>query len=74
MTVMRWHDGVPQQGSVPGTYRAIRPKHLPRCLAEFAYRFDRRCDPAAMVPRLAKASLRTPRMPCRRLELAAAAA
>ena len=26
-----------------GTYRAVRAKHVPRYLAEFEYRFNRRC-------------------------------
>ena len=44
-------------------YRAIRQQHIPRYLAEFAYRFDRRYDLAAMTPRLGWAAVRTPPMP-----------
>jgi hypothetical protein len=35
-----------------GTYGAIDQKHVPRYLAEFEYRFNRRYDLAAMMPRL----------------------
>jgi hypothetical protein len=34
-----------------GTYHAIRPKYLQRYLSEFCYRFNRRFDLAALVPR-----------------------
>ena len=56
-----------QQG---GTYRSIAPKHAPRYLAEFEYRFNRRYDLAAMLPRLATAAAQTPPMPYRLLKLA----
>jgi hypothetical protein len=36
-----------------GTYHAISTKHLPRCLAEFSYRFNRRYDLAGMLARMA---------------------
>ena len=36
--------------AITATYRAIRQKHIPRYLAEFAYRFNRRYDLAAMMP------------------------
>ena len=36
--------------AIVGTYRAIRDKHVPRYLAEFEYRFNRRYDLAAMLP------------------------
>jgi hypothetical protein len=35
-----------------GTYRYINSKHVPRYLAEFEYRFNRRYDLSAMMPRL----------------------
>jgi hypothetical protein len=38
--------------AITGTYRAINSKHVPRYLAEFEYRFNRRYDLAAIVPRL----------------------
>jgi hypothetical protein len=60
-----------------GTYRAIDQKHVPRYLAEFEYRFNRRYDLAAMMPRLAWATehareggVRTTPMPYRLLKLA----
>ncbi|UJX40938.1 IS1595 family transposase [Desulfovibrio sp. JY] len=53
-----------------GTYRAVRGKHVPRYLASFGYRFNRRYDLATMLTRLAWVSLRTPPMPYRLLKLA----
>src|SRR3954462_6742889 len=38
--------------SLAGTFHAIRDKHVPRYLAQFQYRFNRRYDLAAMIPRL----------------------
>jgi hypothetical protein len=52
------------------TFRAVSGKHAPRALAEFEYRFNRRYDLAAMIPRLGWIALRTPPMPCRLLKLA----
>jgi transposase-like protein len=56
--------------AITATYRAIRHKHVPRYLAEFEYRFNRRYDLAAMMPRLGRATVRTPPMPYRLLKLA----
>lgn len=58
------------KNSVRGTYHAIRPKHVPRYLAAFAYRFNRRYDLGEMLPRLTRAALNTPPMPYRLLKLA----
>ncbi len=58
------------KNAITGTYRAIRDKHVPRYLAEFEYRFNRRYDLAVMMPRLGYAALRTPPMPYRLLKLA----
>jgi len=58
--------------AMQGTYHAIRPKHLPRYLAEFEYRFNRRYKLDALVPRLVYASVLTPPMPGRLLKLAEA--
>jgi hypothetical protein len=55
-----------------GTYRAGRDKPVPRCLAEFEYRFNRRYDLAAMMPRLGRIAVRTPPMPYRLLKVAKA--
>lgn len=55
--------------SIDGTYHAIDAKHLPRYLAEFSYRFNRRYQLANLVPRLVHASANTPPMPYRLLEL-----
>jgi transposase-like protein len=58
------------KAAITGTYRAISSKHVPRYLAEFEYRFNRRYDLAAMLPRLTWAAVRTPPMPYRLLKLA----
>ncbi len=58
------------KAAITGTYRSIAPKHVPRYLAEFEYRFNGRYDLAAMLPRLATAALQTPPMPYRLLKLA----
>ena len=57
------------KAAIVGTYRAIEPKHVPRYLAEFEYRFNRRYDLAAMLPRLTWTCLHTPPMPYRLLKL-----
>ena len=57
------------KSAITGTYRAIHYKHVPRYLAEFEYRFNRRYDLAAMMPRLAYIALRTPPMPYHLLRL-----
>ena len=58
--------------SINGTYHAINPKHLPRYLAEFCYRFNRRFDLQAMMPRFLVAAANTPPIPGRLLKLAEA--
>lgn len=58
------------KNAIRGTYHAISKKHIPRYLAEFCYRFNRRFDLAKMVPRLAYVAMRTPPMPTRLLKLA----
>lgn len=58
------------KNSIQGTYHAIAPKHLPRYLAEFCYRFNRRFKLEDMIPRLGYAAVRTPPMPERLLKMA----
>jgi len=58
------------KAAIVGTYRSINAKHVPRYLAEFEYRFNRRYHLAAMLPRLCWASVRTTPMPYRLLKLA----
>jgi len=53
-----------------GTYHAINHKHLPRYLAEFCYRFNRRHQLEDMLPRFCYVATRTPPMPLRLLSLA----
>lgn len=50
------------KSALRSTYHAVRRKHSQRYLAEFQYRFNRRFDLAALIPRLAFAALRTPPM------------
>lgn len=56
--------------SINGTYHAVNPKHLPRYLAEFCYRFNRRFDLQSIMPRFLTAAAKTPPMPGRLLKLA----
>ena len=56
--------------SLHRTYHHLSSKHLPRYLAEFSYRFNRRFSLSEMFPRLAFVALRTAPMPCRVLKLA----
>ena len=58
------------KAAITGTYCAISRKHVPRYLAEFEYRFNRRYDLAAMIPRLCWAAVHAPPMPYRLLKLA----
>jgi hypothetical protein len=58
------------KNSLRGTYHSFRKKHIPRYLAEFQYRFNRRYNLASMLPRLVYIALRTPPMPYRLLKLA----
>jgi transposase-like protein len=53
------------KNALHGTYHALRPKYLQRYLSEFVYRFNRRFDLAAMVPRLIHAAAHTPPLPYR---------
>lgn len=72
--VLHWVDTLlgNVKNAIHGTYHAIRSKHLPRYLAEFAYRFNRRFDLAGMLARLAIAAAQTPPMPYRLVRLAEA--
>ena len=58
------------KNAIHGTYHAVSKKHLPRYLAEFCYRFNRRFRLDAMVDRLIYVALRTPPMPQHLLKLA----
>jgi hypothetical protein len=57
------------KNSLHGSYHQVTGKHLPRYLAEFCYRVNRRFDLAAMLPRLGRAAMRTPPMPHRLLKM-----
>ena len=56
--------------SLHGTYNYLSSKHLPRYLAEFSYRFNRRFSLPQMFPRVAFVAMRTAPMPYRVLKLA----
>jgi len=58
------------KNAMTGTYHSIGHKHLPRYLAEFCYRFNRRFDLRKMMPRFGYVAVRTSPMPLRRLVLA----
>jgi hypothetical protein len=60
------------KNAMQGTYHHASAQHLPRYLGEFCYRFNRRFDLAAMLPRLGWAAAHTPPMPHRLLVLAEA--
>jgi transposase-like protein len=56
--------------ALTGPPRAVPSKHVPRYLAEFEYRFNRRYRLETMIPRLAYVALRTAPMPYSLLKLA----
>jgi transposase-like protein len=58
------------KSALVGTYRAVHLKHVPRYLAEFEYRFNRRYRLETMISRLAYVALRTAPMPYALLKLA----
>ena len=58
------------KNAITGTFHSISKKHVPRYLAEFEYRFNRRYDLPAMVLRLAYAAVRTQPMPYRLISMA----
>lgn len=58
------------KNAIHGTYHAVSKKHLPRYLAEFCYRFNRRYQLGTMIESLAYIAMRTPPMPHRLLKLA----
>jgi transposase-like protein len=60
------------KNSMHGSYHAISERHLPRYLAEFCYRFNRRYKLEEMIPRLGYIAVRTPPMPQRLLSMAEA--
>jgi transposase-like protein len=60
------------KNAITGTYHAINPKHLPRYLAEFCYRHNRRFQLDDMLPRFGYIAVRTPPMPGKLLKLAEA--
>jgi transposase-like protein len=58
------------KSALVGTYRAISGKHVPRYLASFSYRFNRRFNLSHLLARFVYVALRTPPMPYRLLKLA----
>jgi len=57
------------KSALRSTYHAIEPKYSHRYLADYQYRFNRRFDLRALIPRLAFAALRTPPMAYRLLKI-----
>lgn len=55
---------------IRGSYHAISEKHIPRYLAEFCYRFNRRLQLGKMVSSLAYAAIHTLPIPIKLLKLA----
>jgi len=60
------------KNSIHGTYHAISEKHVPRYLAEFCFRFNRRFELGKMIKQLAQAAVNTLPMPHRLLKQAEA--
>lgn len=60
------------KNAITGTLHAVSPRHVPRYLAGYEYRFNRRFDLAAMIERFAHVALQTPPMPQRLLTMAGA--
>lgn len=58
------------KGNISGVCRWIGNQHLPRYIAEFQWRYNRRFDLASLLPRLLHAAARTPPMPIKLLYLA----
>jgi hypothetical protein len=58
------------KSSIAATFRSGSRKHAARRLAEFEYRFNRRYDLPAMIPRLGWIAVRAAPMPYRLLKLA----
>lgn len=56
--------------AISGTLHSVSQKYLPRYLAEFEYRFNRRYKLGDMIERLAWVGLRTPPMPEKFLKMA----
>jgi len=57
------------KSALRSTYHSVGPKYSQRYLADFQYRFNRRFDLRAMIPRLAFVALRTPPMTYRLLKI-----
>ena len=60
------------KNSMRGSYHSVSGRHLPRYLAEFCYRFNRRFSLEDMIHQLGYAAVRTPPMPERLLKMAEA--
>jgi len=56
--------------SLHGTHHSISQKHVPRYLAEFCYRFNRRFRMGSMIPSLAYAAINSKPIPQHQLKLA----
>ena len=59
------------KNALHGTYHSVREKHLPRYLAEFCYRFNRRFQLEDLLPLFVSVAARTSPLPYRMATLAA---
>ena len=57
------------KNSIRGTYHAVSNQHIPRYLAEFCYRFNRRFNLGEMISRLVYIAVRSAPIPQRLLKL-----
>ena len=60
------------KAALRSSYHGVAAKHVPRYLAEFQYRFNRRHELKRLPLRLLQAAVDTPPMPCRLLSVAEA--
>ena len=58
------------KNSLRGSCHSVSSKHLPRHLAEYCFRFNNQFNLRSLLPRLAKAAVKTPPMPYKLLKLA----
>jgi transposase-like protein len=56
--------------AIHGTYHSVSPKHLPRYLAEFSFRFNNRFQMASMIGVFIEQAVKTPPLPYHKLKLA----
>jgi len=55
------------KAAITGTYRHASPEHAGRCLASFAWRFNRRFQLQSLIPWLVHSAVRTGPLPYHQL-------